>query len=85
MVHSINTRCLLGIPEIINHYLLMYNLSMIARYETEWWYELLSQYISDDYVMIERYMEIAEDKFPAYIMMLLEETQKDQFRLELIL
>ncbi|PUF85885.1 hypothetical protein DAD80_18410 [Bacillus altitudinis] len=66
----------LGIPEIISHYLLMYNLSMIARYETEWWYELLSQYISDDYVMIERYMEIAEDKFPAYIMMLLEENTK---------
>ncbi|EAG9401137.1 hypothetical protein CW871_15335, partial [Listeria monocytogenes] len=47
-----------------------------ARYETEWWYELLSQYISDDYVMIERYMEIAEEKFPAYIMMLLEEKTK---------
>ena len=66
----------LGVPEIISHYLLMYNLSMIARYETEWWYELLSQYISDDYVMIERYMEIAEEKFPAYIMMLLEEKTK---------
>ncbi|MBS4162412.1 hypothetical protein GWP49_35780, partial [Klebsiella pneumoniae] len=33
----------LKLPEILIHYLIAYNLSMIARYETEWWYDLLLQ------------------------------------------
>ena len=28
------------LPELLIHYLLLYNLSMISRYETDWWYDL---------------------------------------------
>ena len=30
------------LPELLIHYLLLYNLSMISRYETDWWYDLLA-------------------------------------------
>ncbi|MGG3575388.1 YaaC family protein [Bacillus gobiensis] len=57
----------LNLPELISHYLLLYNLSMIARYETEWWYELILQNGSDDYVIIQQFLEIAEKKVPIHI------------------
>lgn len=57
----------LNIPELISHYLLLYNLSMIARYETEWWYELILQNGSDDYVIIQQFLKIAEKKVPIHI------------------
>ncbi len=40
------------IHEIVAHYLLLYNLSMICRYETEWWYDLLHSYSNDAYPFI---------------------------------
>ncbi|MDE1376868.1 YaaC family protein, partial [Bacillus licheniformis] len=46
----------LKLPEILAHYLVAYNLSMIARYETEWWYDLLLQSASDDYVIIQQFL-----------------------------
>ncbi len=52
---------------MIIHYLVLYNIGMIARYETEWWYELLTQHVSDDYVMIRRFLEVTERKFPYYV------------------
>ncbi len=45
------------------HYLILYNVGMIARYETEWWYELLTQHISDDYVLIQQFLLVTEKKF----------------------
>lgn len=57
----------LHLPEMIIHYLVLYNIGMIARYETEWWYELLTQHVSDDYVLIRRFLEVTERKFPYYI------------------
>jgi hypothetical protein len=57
----------LHLPELISHYLLLYNLSMIARYETEWWYELILQNGSDDYVIIQQFLKIAEKKVPLLI------------------
>ncbi|TXC78706.1 hypothetical protein FS935_22590 [Metabacillus litoralis] len=62
------------IPELLTHYLLLYNLSMISRYETEWWYELLLGASSDDYPFILRYMEIAKRKVPYLIFNFLEST-----------
>ncbi|PMC33691.1 hypothetical protein CJ195_27115 [Bacillus sp. UMB0899] len=63
----------LSLPELLVHYLLLYNLSMISRYETEWWYELLLGTSNDDYPIILRYMEIAKRKIPYFILEFLEE------------
>lgn len=67
-----NRESLTNLPEILVHYLLLYNLSMISRYETEWWYELLLGASNDDYPFILRYMEIAKRKIPYYILEFLE-------------
>ncbi|MGM7724839.1 YaaC family protein [Metabacillus sp. Hm71] len=63
---------LLILPELLVHYLLLYNLSMISRYETEWWYELLLGASSDDYPFILRYIEIAKRKIPYFVLNFLE-------------
>ncbi|PAD57706.1 hypothetical protein CHH92_23825, partial [Bacillus sonorensis] len=67
----------LKLPEILIHYLIAYNLSMIARYETEWWYDLLLQCASDDYVIIQQFLHITEKKFPYYIAKLLLQKKED--------
>ncbi len=51
-------------PEIIFHYLLLYNLSMIARYETEWWSELLKTMPNKDYPFIVQFLNITSKKGP---------------------
>ncbi|WP_108672518.1 YaaC family protein [Peribacillus acanthi] len=51
-------------PEPLIHYLLLYNLSMIARYEIEWWYELLKNLDSNDYPFILQFLSITEIKGP---------------------
>lgn len=51
-------------PEILVHYLVLYNLSMISRYETEWWYDLLFSHFSDDYIFIKRFMDVSITKIP---------------------
>ncbi|WP_160112515.1 YaaC family protein [Salicibibacter kimchii] len=45
------------LPGLLIHYLLLYNLSMINRYETEWWGELISQRSSADLPLLETYVE----------------------------
>lgn len=54
-------------PEIMTHYLLLYNLSMISRYETEWWSDLLHGYNSLDYPFIHNFLNITLDKIPSLI------------------
>ncbi|WP_017756766.1 YaaC family protein [Calidifontibacillus oryziterrae] len=54
-------------PEIMTHYLLLYNLSMISRYETEWWGELLHSYDSLDYPFICNFLTISLNKVPYLI------------------
>ncbi|WP_078414528.1 YaaC family protein [Priestia abyssalis] len=51
-------------PEILSHYLLLYNLSMISRYETEWWYELLHTYSSNDFSFISKFLSVSSEKIP---------------------
>lgn len=51
-------------PEILIHYLLLYNLSMIARYETEWWSELVKMMPNKDYPFICNFLNIAMAKGP---------------------
>jgi hypothetical protein len=56
-----------AMPEILIHYLLLYNLSMICRYETEWWGDLLHTYGSVDYSYILDFLQIAEKKLPVLL------------------
>lgn len=52
------------LPELSVHYLLLYNLSMICRYEAEWWGELHHTFDGDDLPFIKQYLFIAKDKLP---------------------
>ncbi|HHW36659.1 MAG TPA: hypothetical protein GXX18_05350 [Bacillales bacterium] len=63
-------------PEILTHYLLLYNLSMISRYETEWWSELLHSFDSLDYPFIEQFLSVTTVKVPYLINQYLLEKQK---------
>lgn len=51
-------------PELLVHYLLLYNLSMIARYETEWWSELIKMMPNNDYPFIKSFLNISSKKGP---------------------
>ncbi|MEB1806339.1 MAG: YaaC family protein [Bacillaceae bacterium] len=63
---------LLDIPEMIAHYLILYNLSMICRYETEWWGELFHHYPENDYPFISNFLSIATDKVPLLLFLLID-------------
>lgn len=52
------------IPELSIYYLLLYNLSMIARYETEWWSELLKTTPTNDFPIIGKFLSISMYKTP---------------------
>jgi hypothetical protein len=51
-------------PELLVHYLLLYNLSMIARYETEWWSELTKMMPNQDYPFICSFLDVTMQKGP---------------------
>lgn len=53
--------------ECMAHYALLYNLSMICRYEAEWWTDLLHVNRRNEYPLIVRFLEITADKFPLLI------------------
>lgn len=61
--------------EIMIHYLLLYNLSMIARYETEWWMELIKTTPNEDFPLIKRFLDITQVKGPFLISKWLLEEQ----------
>ncbi|WP_028401879.1 YaaC family protein [Ectobacillus panaciterrae] len=63
----INRELMNVFPEMLVHYLLLYNLSMISRYETEWWSELLHSYSTEDYPFIHQFLSVSSDKIPYYI------------------
>lgn len=56
-----------SLPELLLHYLISYNLSIIARYETEWWAELLKTMPNDDYPSIVQFLKISQAKVPFLI------------------
>ncbi|MFX3622537.1 MAG: YaaC family protein [Ectobacillus sp.] len=60
-------------PELLAHYLLLYNLSMISRYETEWWSDLLHSYSTEDYPFIHQFLSVTCEKVPYYIYLYLIE------------
>ncbi|SDI23772.1 YaaC-like Protein [Alteribacillus persepolensis] len=53
------------LPDMCLHFLLLYNLSMICRYEGEWWGEVMTQQYSEDYPIIKHYLAVAERSVPA--------------------
>ncbi|MGC4379333.1 YaaC family protein [Fictibacillus sp. Mic-4] len=50
--------------EVMIHYLILYNLSMICRYETEWWGDLFHTYSSNDLPLIKQFLEVTALKVP---------------------
>lgn len=62
-----NDKAQCKLPEPAIHYLLLYNLSMISRYEAEWWGELIHTFNGTDYPFILHYLTVAEKKLPALI------------------
>ena len=57
-----------SLPDLLIHYLLLYNLSMIARYETEWWLDLMKTASNTDYPFIKTFLAITEKKGPYLIL-----------------
>lgn len=55
---------LLQYNELLIHYLLLYNLSMIARYETEWWSELVKTMPNKDFPFIQSFLQVSLEKGP---------------------
>jgi hypothetical protein len=64
-------------PELLIHYLLLYNLSMIARYEIEWWYDVLKNMASNDYPFIQQFLTHSIHKGPYLIYTWLHEQFDD--------
>ena len=52
------------IAEVMAHYLILYNLSMICRYETEWWGDLFHTQESLDLPFILQFLEVTSEKIP---------------------
>lgn len=57
----------LPISEIMVHYLVLYNLSMICRYETEWWADLLHSRPDKDFPFISHFLKLTAEKIPLLI------------------
>jgi len=61
-------------PDWVTHYLLLYMLSMLCRYETEWWGELVWSHSYAETILLERFLTYHERTFPTVIM---EQMQKN--------
>lgn len=59
------------ISEVMIHYLLLYNLSMLSRYEAEWWGDLLATKPDYDYPFIIDFLNITSKKVPMLLGQLL--------------
>jgi hypothetical protein len=64
---SINRNNALFLSEPIIYYLALYNLSMIARYEIEWWMELLKSTPNEDFPIIDQFVSVVYYKIPYFI------------------
>ncbi|RFA32592.1 hypothetical protein CAI16_17475 [Virgibacillus dokdonensis] len=56
------------IHEVMIHYLVLYNLSMLGRYETEWWGDLFVHKADVDFPYISHFLELTAWKTPALLM-----------------
>jgi len=57
----------LPISEVMVHYLLLYNLSMLCRYETEWWGDLFAVKTDRDYPFITHFLDVTSKKIPVLL------------------
>jgi hypothetical protein len=53
--------------EVVTHYLILFNLSMLCRYEAEWWGDLLVSRPDIDYPFINHFLKITSEKIPNMI------------------
>ncbi len=60
------------VHEIIVHYLILYNLSMICRYETEWWNDLFHTFSSNDLPFIQQFLSVTIEKVPFLLSLYLQ-------------
>lgn len=65
-----------SMSELMIHYLLLYNLSMLSRYETEWWGDLFALKETIDYPAIAVFLDITANKFPSLIAAWLNEQKR---------
>jgi hypothetical protein len=65
--HFLKQRSLAAIHECMAHYVLLYNLSMICRYETEWWTDFLHVSKPHEYPLIVQFLEVTCEKVPLLI------------------
>jgi len=70
--YPLNRGELYMMPELMLHYLLLYNLGMIARYEIDWWSELIKMMPNEDYPFIESFLGVTLQKGPYLIYRYLE-------------
>lgn len=56
------------LPEIIIDYLLMYNLGMLCRYDTELWGEIIFSFASEDMYIINEFVNTSLRRFPNLIL-----------------
>lgn len=70
-----NKEDMLALPEVVTHYLILYNLSMICRYETEWWGELFHYFAEKDYPFIVEFLSVSKEKIPYLLLLYLESLQ----------
>ncbi len=54
-------------PELLVYYCLLYHLSMISRYETEWWYEQGLQGSTREHILILELLVISPSQIPELI------------------
>ncbi|WP_217588418.1 YaaC family protein [Lentibacillus saliphilus] len=54
----------LPMSEVIVHYLILYNLGMLSRYEPAWWGELIATKPDMDYPLIKGFLDCTSDKIP---------------------
>lgn len=66
------------IHEVVVHYLLLYNLSMVSRYETEWWNDLLHTFANDDFPFIQQFLALTEKKIPHLLYTYLDQKRASQ-------
>jgi YaaC-like Protein len=60
-----------ALNEFMVHYVILYNLSMLSRYDTEWWSELFHTYTSEELPYINQFLTITAKKIPYLFGMLL--------------
>ncbi|WP_227940156.1 YaaC family protein [Alkalihalobacillus deserti] len=64
-----------SLPEMATHFLLLYNLSMICRYEAEWWGDLIHTFDGVDFPFISHYLNVAQRKIPQLVYAFLQQQE----------